>query len=264
MNHPSRAFFCRMVLAKLSVISLATAAKAACPTSRMAEPMYFAFNAEGRSDVSGGRACGSAVMAGYDPNISGPPGTRFKFAYLEAFGGPTGNSNNWWNMEAGEKQRVVRHAASCGMHLPSQSSRWLGPEGMRCILKKVASLQSQGITDFEIDNAGWLLGSLKNQFVFAREFTKMMENSGICNIRLVLKNLTTTEFRNVADSMNQRARGGGGINPRLISNFAIIEEHLNLGLTNSALSNSFITALQSRNTRAYAVKGFAKNASCRR
>ena len=236
-----------------------------CPIRRMAEPKYLGFNAEGSVNLSEARSCGSEIMQGYDPNSQGAPSTKYKFAYLEAFGGPTGESDNWWDMESGERDRTILRARRCGISIPSESDRWLGVDGMKCILKQVRNLSDAGISAFEIDNAGWLRGKYHDQFQFVKKFTQMMEESGICNISLVMKNLSPREFKRVADSIKKREAGDANeINGRLISNFAVIEEHLSLSESRKSLSGTFVTPLQSPNTRRYAFKGFSKGAKCGR
>jgi|GEM_PF-5494644 len=250
--------------------------QAKCPQERRkVEPVHFQFSYAGTSASPIGK-CGKQTMGGYSPNHkqSMPSASKFdfRFAYLDAFGGPTARNPKSW-MDAfntafgrAEIKNVTRVAKSYGCKLdpynkPSDRSRWLGEEGMRCLMGQLKDLQKKGVTDFEIDNAGWLKGQYSDQAQFVEKFTKIMEEEGVCDLNLVMKNLKPTELSNVISKMES-----GQINSRLISNFAISEEFQKSSWTKmqQVLDKAPfpMTLATSGNTYKYAVSKSAKNSKC--
>lgn len=264
---------------KISIFAIAILAsnfsQAKCPRERRkVDPVHFQFSWAGTSASPIGK-CGKQTMGGYSPNhgqsIPSPSKFDFRFAYLDAFGGPTGSARSWMDAfksgsGSAEIKNVSRVARKYGCKLDpyaqsADRSRWLGEEGMRCMMGQLKDLQSKGVTDFEIDNAGWLKGKYANQAQFVEKFTQIMEEEGVCNMNLVMKNLKPSELSDVISKMES-----GRINPRLISNFAISEEFQRSSWTKmqGVLDKAPfpMTLATSGNTYEYAVSKSAKNSKC--
>lgn len=222
-------------------------------------PKCFGFSAENASRVR--TANGSKKVSGncdeemlgytVDEPSRGKRLGAHTFAYTHGFCGPTG-SGGWTWKSIGREERAwcARIASRCGIQLPAQKNRWLGVDGMKCLIKEVVAKLPAG-THFEIDNSSHLRSPYDDQYEFVKKFSELMTEAQIFNRHMVMKNINSSEARRIVADLGP----GRSICNAHLSPFIINEEEF-LGSRRqiqAALSCGGFSIAQSVDTTQYGV-----------